>query len=57
MATIWLKKGVEASSAAAIDRNVREVVEATLADIERRATSRSVSCPSSSTSGIGRTTG
>ena len=36
MGAIWLKKGVEASSAAAISRNVREVVEATLAEIERR---------------------
>ena len=33
---IWLKRGQEASSAAAIDKSVREVVEATLKDIETR---------------------
>lgn len=32
----WLKRGMEASSVAENDRKVREVVEATLADIEKR---------------------
>lgn len=32
----WLKEGAEASSVAEIDRNVRDVVEKTLADIEKR---------------------
>lgn len=32
----WLKEGAEASSVAEIDRNVRDVVEATLTDIEQR---------------------
>ncbi len=32
----WLKEGAEASGVAEIDRNVRDVVEKTLADIEKR---------------------
>ena len=32
----WLKEGAEASGIAEIDRNVRDVVERTLADIEKR---------------------
>ena len=32
----WLKEGAEASGVAEIDRNVRDVVERTLADIEKR---------------------
>lgn len=36
MVAKWLKEGAEASSVAEIDRNVRDVVEATLADIEQR---------------------
>lgn len=32
----WLKSGAESSNIAAIDRNVRDIVEKTLADVEKR---------------------